>query len=145
MTVLLVPDRPQEVADWVAAQSGRDAPSVDAAIGYEVNGTLKAGVYFDALTSNNIFAHIASSATTMPPDLLTAVVRYVYLQLKLTRMTFQVSSGDAKTVEFVRGMGALHEATLRQGCAPHDLILFVLWAKDSFPQRLLTRGVAHGQ
>lgn len=141
----LVTDRPQDVADWVAAQSGREAPSVDSAIGLEVDGALKAGVYFDGLTTNNVMAHIASSATTMPPALLQAVAQYVYRQLGLTRMSFPVSSGDLGVLDFVLGMGARQEAVLRRGCDPHDLILFVLWEKDYFPQRLLNRGVAHGQ
>lgn len=140
---MLVYDRPQEVADWIASQVGVTAPSVDAAIGFEVDGQMKAGVYFDMLTDNNVFAHIASTAVTCPPDLLAAVARYVFGQLGLDRITFAVSSGNAKTLDLVRGMGSLQEATLRQACRPHDLLLFSLWKRDPFPQRLLTRGVVN--
>jgi len=141
---MLVYDRPQEVADWVATQSGTaPAPRAKAAIGYEVDGQFRAGVYFDGYTKGNIFAHIASSANVIPPALLMAVAKYVYVQLGLSRMTFPVSSANFRTRDFVSGMGAVVEGVLKEG-ADHgtDLVLFVLWKHDSFPQRLLTRGGA---
>jgi hypothetical protein len=60
-------------------------------------------------------------------------------------MTFPVAANDWRVADFVRGMGAKLEATLKRGSTPYDLILFVLWEDDLFPQRLLNRGVAHGQ
>lgn len=142
---MIVVDRAQHVADWVAAQSGVGAPTVDAAIGYEVDGQLRAGVYFDCLTGSNVFAHIAASTMTLPPDLLIAVAQYAFRQLGLRRMTFAVAADNTRTIDFVRGMGAPMEALLRHAAGQSDLLLFVLWADSPFPQRLLTRGTRHGK
>lgn len=140
----LVFDRPQLVADWVAAQIGATAPSVDAAIGYEIDGTLMAGVYFDGYRQNNIFAHIAAKTSMFPQSLLAAVAKYVFHQLSLGRMTFAADCGDARLLAFLRGMGAEHEATLKQGSDGRDTYLFVLWDTSEFPRRLLNRGARHG-
>ena len=63
---MLVVDPPQDIANWVAAQYGCVAPSVDAAIGVADERGLLAGVFFDGMSENNIFAHIASQANVMP-------------------------------------------------------------------------------
>ena len=140
----LVYRQPQRVADWVAAQIGGHAPSVDAAIGYEIEGTLMAGVYFDGYCQSNIFAHIAAKTAMLPQSLMVAVAKYVYGQLGLPRMTFTADCGDARLLSFLRGMGAEHEATLKQGSDGRDTYLFVLWDTSEFPRRLLNRGARHG-
>lgn len=138
----LVFDEPQRVATWVAACSGSDAPMVDAAIGYEDEyGRLTAGVYFDAMNENNIFAHIASVARVLPRSLLQAVTIYVVCQLKHERVTFAVSDANTQAKTLVEAMGAKQEARLSRACGNHDLLLYVLWANDPFPQRLLKRKV----
>lgn len=134
---MLVYDDPQRVADWVAAQSGAEAPTVDAAIGVESDGVLQAGVYFDGCTENNIFAHIASRMHTLPRSLLHAVAVYVFEQMRLTRMTFAVSSGNHEAVSLVTSMGAGLEAMLRGACGNHNLNLYTLWADAPFTRRIL--------
>lgn len=134
----LVLDNPQRVADWVGAYMGHTAPSVDAAIGYEVNGELKAGVYFDCMTDNNIFAHIASAAHA-PVSMLEAVARYVFEQLKLSRLSFPVPANNFKTRKFVTDMGCYEEARLHRAAGAHDVIVYVMWSDDSFVLRLLSR------
>ncbi|MGL4651544.1 MAG: hypothetical protein ACRC1H_19210, partial [Caldilineaceae bacterium] len=119
------------------AQCGNEAPTVDAAIGIEVDGALQAGVYFDGYTENNIFAHIASSMHTLPRSLLRAVAVYVFEQLKLSRMTFAVSSGNHAAVLLVTRMGAGLEAMLRGACGAHNLNLYTLWADAPFARRIL--------
>lgn len=138
---VLVVDRPQYVADWVASQSGEVAPTVDAALGFEYEGDLRAGVYFDAMTGNNIFAHIASTLHTLPRSLVIATAIYVYEQAELDRMTFAVAAGNHKTVKLVLSMGAELEGTLEKaagrGLVGCDLYLFVLWKDSPFIQRIL--------
>lgn len=134
----LVYDRPQQVADWVASQCGVEAPTVDAAIGFETGGELVAGVYFDAPTPNNAFAHIASTAGVLPRALLCAVVTYVYVQLGMERMTFLVSSENKRVLDFVMAMGARMEGGMRRAFGPAaDGLWFVLWRDDPFAQNLL--------
>lgn len=140
----LVFDSPQRVADWVSAQIGGHAPAVDAAIGYEIDGVLRAGVYFDGYCQNNIFAHIAADTAMFPQSLLAAVAKYVFVQLGLSRMTLPADCGDARLLQFIHGLGAQHEATLKQASDGRDMYLFVLWDSSDFPRRLLTRGAHDG-
>jgi hypothetical protein len=138
---MLVYDDPQRVADWVGEQVGAVAPTVDAAIGYESGGELKAGVYFDCMTGSNIFCHIASTADVLPRELLRAVAVYAFNQAKLKRLTFPIPADNIPAAMFVRGMGAKLEAILDEAWGDHDLHMYVLWANDEFPQRLLTWSV----
>jgi len=133
----LVLDQPQEVADWVAAQLGDVAPTVDAAIGYEVDGELRAGVYFDGLSGSNVFCHVANTSEMFPADLLRATVVYVVQQMKLRRATFAVDSANRKVCALLKGMGAEHEATLTDVYDGGDMLLYTLRGSDPFPQRLL--------
>lgn len=144
---MLVFDEPQRVANWVAAQCGNDAPTVDAAIGFEKDGELRAGVYFDGMTDNNIFAHIASVAATLPKSLLAAVAVYVFTQLKLDRMTFAVASKNYAAGRLVRDMGATLEARLQDACGHgNDLNLYRLRADDEFSRRMLAQAeLDHGE
>jgi hypothetical protein len=135
---MVVYGRDVEVADWVASRWGSPAPAVNAALGFERDGELVAGVYFDGLTDNNIFAHIAC-ADSMPIQLLRAVAQYVYEDIGLGRMTFAVSAGNPKAITFVEALGARQEAQLHRACGDHDLLLFVLWRNDPVAQRMLSR------
>jgi RimJ/RimL family protein N-acetyltransferase len=135
---MVVYGRDTEVANWVAARWGAPAPAVNSALGFERDGELIAGVYFDGLTDNNIFAHVACD-DGMPVPLLRAVAQYVYQHIGLERMTYAVSAGNLKAIAFVTALGATKEAQLRRACGDHDLLLFALWRTDPFAQRMLSR------
>lgn len=139
---MIVYDDPQAIADWVCGYHGYAAPTVDSAVGFVVDGQLVAGVYFENMTPNNIFAHITSVGGVLPKSLLAAVAHYVYVELDLERMTFAVPSDNAAVVSLVRGMGAEREATLERAFGDADMDLYVLWRGAEFAQRMLrlTRG-----
>lgn len=133
----LVYGYPQLVADWVAAQLGDAAPSVDAAIGYVSDGRLKAGVYFDGFTGNNIFAHIASEGPP-PKSLLAATAAYAFEQLKLSRMTFAIPEHNGLARNFVERMGCTEECRLMGACGDMgDLVMYDIWRDSPFIVRLL--------
>ena len=134
----LIVDQPQLVADWVASRLGETAPTVDSAIGYESDGELRAGVYFDGLSGGNIFCHIASTTEMLPVGLLCAVAAYMFQQLKLSRATFPVDAGNEKVRTMLKGMGAEHEATLRGVYEDRDMLLYTLRGSDPYPRRLLS-------
>lgn len=143
---MLILDSPQDIADWVCALRGCTSPTVDAAIGVQVDGDLVAGVYFDAATDNNVFAHIANIGPVLPESLLRAVAAFIYRDLHLTRMTFAVTEGNKKTIKLVEGMGAKLEASLEQaGDEKRDLLLYVLWRDAPFVQRMLARETSNGK
>jgi hypothetical protein len=144
--VALILDKAQYVANWVAAQSGNYAPTVDAAIGIEKDGELVAGVYFDCLTTNNIFAHIANTAELLPIGLLRAVATYVYVDLGIQRMTFVVSAGNEAVCNLVIRMGGWIEGVMRKADGEHDCYLFALWVNEPFVQRVLKQSEeSHGK
>lgn len=134
---MLITDRPQYIADWVCAQRGVSAPPALAGIGFEYEGDLVAGVYFDAMTANNVFAHIASSASVMPKSMLMAVAYYVYEVLGIDRMTFAVPSNNLTLTKFVVGLGAVIEGSMKRAAGNCDMDLYVLWKDAPFPQRML--------
>lgn len=133
----LVLDAPQRVADWVGAKCGMPAPSVDAAIGYESNGELTAGVYFDGMLPNTVFAHIASEATVMPRGLLGATCRYAFRQLGVERITFMVSDLNFQAVDFIVRLGATQEARLCRAFGRHDALIYTFWSSCRWAHRLI--------
>lgn len=137
----LVYGRDQEVADWVGAQYGAPAPPVTAAIGYERGGVLTAGVYFDGMLPNTIFAHVACADRQFPRQLLRALGAFVFRQLGLERLTFIVSADNTKAIKFVKQLGAQMEAIMPRAFGAYDGGMFVLWADAPIVRRL---GVAHG-
>jgi hypothetical protein len=136
----IVVDQPQRVADWVGYQMGTPAPTIDAAIGYESCGQLRAGVYFDAMSESNINCHIASTTDMLPHTLIRAVAQYCFSQVGLKRITFPIPADNIVTIKFVRDMGAQLECVMAEAAGDYDLYLFVLWRGDPYPQRMLNSG-----
>lgn len=137
---MLVFDQDERVSAWVAARSGeRESALAYASIGVERDGELVAGVYFEGATDTNVFAHIASAVQPVPIELLIASFNYAYSQLGAKRMTFMVQDDNRRCLEFVEKMGAHLEAELHQAHATGSILLYVLWATDDFPRRVMAR------
>jgi hypothetical protein len=137
--MVIVVDQPQRVADWIGERMGVSAPTVDAAIGYESGGELKAGVYFDGMSDSNIYCHIYSATEMLPHTLIRAVAQYCFGQVKLKRITFPIAASNTKAIQFVASMGAQLECVMAEAAGEHDLFLFVLWRGDPLPKRVLER------
>lgn len=134
---MLVYDRPQEVARWVAEKCGFEPPIVTAAIGYE-NGELKAGAFFDNLSDNNVFCHIAASVP-LPYHFLVAVGAYVWVQLGLERMSFLVLDTNHRSLELVRSLGAVEEGRIVRGHKRGDILVMGLFANACEPWKRARR------
>lgn len=127
----LVYGQDDRVTRWVSEQLGHlEPPPGYAAIGFERNGELVAGVFFDGRTDTNVFAHIASSSPLMPPELLAAVYMYAFHQLKCERMTFMVDDDNSACKALCGGLGAMLEAELRRGHKNGSTLLYVLWQRE---------------
>lgn len=133
----LVYGQDARVAAWVGAQCGYEAPPVHAAIGWEADGQLKAGVYFDSALPNTVFAHIASTAATMPRQLLRAVCLYAFRQMGVERITFLVSTANERVLRFVTGLGASYEGVMRRAFGPADGVWFAFWRDCYWAKRLM--------
>jgi RimJ/RimL family protein N-acetyltransferase len=145
----LVYGEDERVTQWVAARAGNTDPTPSyASIGYERNGELVAGVYFDGRSETNVFAHIASAGRGLPSELLYAVARFAFGQLGALRMTFSVRDTNVACLRLVQAMGATKEAVMKKAHASGDVVLFVLWRDCGLYQRLKKRfekGVCHGR
>lgn len=139
---MLVLGQDERVSAWVAERSGvREASLAYASIGVEHDGELVAGVYFDGATNTNVFTHIASDVRPVPLELLIATCNYAYKQVGAKRMTFMVRDDNVLCRTFVEKMGAHLESVIRHGHEAGDVLLYVLWANDDFPRRLMTHRV----
>ena len=133
----LVYGQNERVTQWVAQRCGSSGPMpAYASIGYERDGELVAGVFFDGRTETNVYAHIASDGTLLPVELLYATARFAYEQLGALRMTFSVRDDNQPCVQLVQAMGAQCEAILERAHANGDVLLFVLWNDCELFKRL---------
>ena len=137
----LVYGQDERVVEWVAAQCGDDPPPPTAAIGYERNGELVAGIYFDGCSDNNVFAHIASTGL-LPRELLQAAMTYAYRQLELERVTLMVHDDNEPCIDLCLGLGAELEGVMERARKGGDILLFVLWNTNRFWRRLCESGRA---
>lgn len=136
---MLVYGQDKRVTDWIADQLGYpDSFVCSAAIGYEVDGELRAGVCFDVASATNVYAHIASVATVLPVRLLAAVASYAFVQLKAKRMTFSVYDNNYACIRLVESLGAELESRMKFGYEGGDSLTYVLWPTSRFFQRLLS-------
>jgi RimJ/RimL family protein N-acetyltransferase len=136
----LVYGQDERVSRWVAAQSGGLPPPVVSAIGWERGSELAAGIYFDVMSSNNVFAHIASTGNVIPVELLAAAMAYAFRQLEVERVTFMVDDDNERCLSFIESMGAVPESRMRRARKGGDILLYVLWNDNRFWRKLCDTG-----
>lgn len=136
----LVYGQDERVSQWVAAQNGEPPPPVVSAIGWERDGELTAGIYFDTMNSNNLFVHIASTGRIVPVEMLAAGFAYAYRQLGLDRLTFMIEDSNKPCIDFVESMGATLEGRLRGAAKSGDVLLYVAWKTNRFWVKLCETG-----
>lgn len=138
---MLVYGQDARVTAWLAKQLGypESFPS-SAAIGYERDGELVAAVCFDNASDTNVFAHIASTASLLPVELLAAVASFAFVQMKARRMTFMVYDNNGACIKLVEGLDARLEARLPDGHSAGSTLIYGLYPTSRFFQRLLSSG-----
>ena len=128
------------VTTWVALQLGQsEPPPAYTSIGYERDGALVAGVYFDGMSDTNVFAHIASNGRLLPRELLDKTCEFVYDHLGAKRMTFMVYDTNEPCLSFIKALGAEPEGRIVQGHSGGDVLLYALWGDRGYNQRRLAR------
>lgn len=134
----LVFDDNDRVSRWLSAQMGDHSPNpiILPSIGVERDGWIVAAVCFDSIEPNNLDAHIASTVSPVPVELLRAVANYAYVQCGVERMTFRIDEANTRTRKFVEKMGAKLEARLERAHGDRDTLLYVLWKDEDFLRRL---------
>lgn len=147
---MIVFDQKERVAAWVTAQCGfSGVPPCTAAIGFERNGGLVAGVILDAGSDTNMFAHIASAGVLIPWQLFAAVHTYAFRVSGLDRLTFYVNNDNVKCIRMVESMGAELEFEMKKARPGGSVLGYVLWRDNRLSQILERTGraerVPHGQ
>ncbi len=102
----------ERLLPWARERSGIEAFRPDAhAIGLERNGELAAVVVFDNFSDVDCSIHIASdgSGQWLNRALLQATFRYVFVQLKLARVTGMVDEDNVQALRFDEHLGFKRE------------------------------------
>jgi len=130
----------ERVCKWIASHMGDPHGLPVPSIAVERDGDIVAATCFDAMESNNVYAHIVSAVFPPPISLLKATASYVYEQCAVERMTFRVDESNRKVVDFVEGMGGEIEGRLLRANGSSDTVFYALWKDAPFITKLLSRG-----
>lgn len=114
---------------WVAENGGGQAWTGSyEAIGLARDGVVVGGLVFYDFNGVNCSVNIAITDPSVFRKLLRLGFGYVFGQLGAHRLTFLVSSGNLASIRLVLGLGAVHEATLREaGKEKVDLHIYALF------------------
>jgi RimJ/RimL family protein N-acetyltransferase len=138
----LLVDDDARITAWIDEHMGAPVPSAaKTAIGFTRCGELVAGVTFDNVTDNNIFAHLVSvSPTGVPLELLSACYLYVFEQLGVERVSLLMRADNERVLRFVEKWGATFEARLVRGCKACDQLIYVVWRSAALDAKLIPAG-----
>ena len=119
-------DRQEEMARWVQEKIGCEAFQNYAAIGWEEDGRLIAGVvYHDYLPKQKaITASIAGEGRWATKRSLNGFFRYPFMQLQVNRITVCVRADNPRALDMDRRLGFVEEGRLRLGYGDADMIVF---------------------
>lgn len=126
----LEPYSTANINEWVAGHGGgRAFPTSFTALGWRQGNRTVGGLVFYASNKKNVYVNIALVPGWNPVGLISAGFRYVE-QLGVRRLTFFISSTNLRSVRFVIGLGATHEATLREAEPDGDLHIYALFPEN---------------
>lgn len=126
----LEPYSTANINEWVAQRGGgRAFPTSYTSLGWRLGNRIVGGLVFHTANGVNCFVNIAITAGWNPVGLISAGFRYVD-QLEVRRLTFVISSTNLRSVRFVIGLGATHEATLREAEPDGDLHIYALFPEN---------------
>ena len=122
-----------KVVEWVAKRTNEYGNfGASAAIGWEKNGRLAAGVVYAEWNGPNVVCHIASdgSRSWATRTYLWTIFDYPFSQLGCKRITVCVGEGNHASERFVRHLGFELEATLDSAHPSGDLLVFRMFRHD---------------
>lgn len=115
------------VCHWVAERTGGEYYGGGQGIGWELDGRLLAGAFFENhCPGRSITSHVALDTTTAPRAWLAFCFRYVFDQLKVKKMIGIVDSTNEKAIRFDRRLGYVHEATIKDAGRHGDSLIFTM-------------------
>jgi len=128
----VISDDPERIGKWVASRMGTKWWCQHAAIGFERDGELVAGIVYDNFNGKNIFAHIAAvpNKRWLTKEFLCYMCYYPFNQLKVERVTGLIPSNNKASIKFVEKLGAELETTLKDAHPKGDLLVYRMNKKD---------------
>lgn len=133
------------VVEWVASKTGEfNGFGTDIGIGWAKNGQLVAGVAYANWNGVNVEAHIASdgSRSWLTRKYLWTIFDYPFNQLKVNRITACVGEGNKDSARFVRHLGFILEARLRDAHPTGDILIFCMRRHNC---RFIQKRIQHEQ
>lgn len=128
MSSRIVDNDPQRVGEWAASAFGGKWKD-DPAIGFERDGELVAGVYYNSYTVSSIAMHGRVDGY-VPPQWWWFIFAYPFNHLKVKRLSSIVSSANEKSNRLMKHLGFTVEATLLDYCADGDGIVYRMWRDE---------------
>lgn len=102
-------------------------PEKFAAVGWEIDGKITAGVIYENYSGRNVFMHIASIGNYWSTKtFLYYVFSYPFNQLRVNRLTAVVESTNEKCCKFCEHLGYKEETRLKDAGATGDLIFYTM-------------------
>lgn len=121
------------INSWVAENGGGwAAPTTYQALGHFIpREGLVGGLVFTEANPVNCKVNIALGPGWNHYPLIRSGFFYAFGQLALRRLTFLISPANMGSIRLVTGLGAVHEATLREAEPEGDLHIYALFAESS--------------
>lgn len=128
---MLVWEPAEAIGRWIHENGGGFVfPGSYTALGWVEDGRLVAGLAMSHYNGKHVLVNGAILEGRLPRQFLRAFLFYVFKQLGLPRVTFLVSSANIRSINLMRHLGAVQEATLRDADPSGDLLIFALWPEN---------------
>ena len=134
----------ERIAQFALPRTGVKLCAGMRGLGYERDGKVVAAFLLEGFDGPNIWAHAAFGTHGVPRTLLTALLRYVYIDLGCKRMWARICATNAASRHFVERLGAHCVAVLPQADGEHDVCIYRLLQQDVRAVFIEGRGNHHG-
>jgi len=126
MTTTLIYGQEERLLPWAQERIGTGPFRRDAySMGLEKNGELVMVAVFDNFSALDCNVHLASDGSRrwMNKELLLSVFAYVFVQLKLNRITGMVPAKRTDVIEFDEHFGFVREGLIRKAMRDDDIVI----------------------
>ncbi len=129
----IIYDETERLMAWAGPANDAGALPADTyAIGLEIDGQLRAVVYFCDFTTTNCSIHVVTNGRGhwLSRSFLAAIFAYPFVQLKLNRVTGYVASRNMKALILDMKLGFQVEGRMIEAAEGDDLIVLGLLRRN---------------
>ncbi len=115
-----------EVGHWIARQFNGVYPEGAAqAIGFERDGKMVAGMFFENFNGRSMIAHMAINGRATA-EFYRKCAEYAFKQCGVFKLIAPIPSENVKSIRLVEKMGFLEECRIFNASPDGDIVLFTL-------------------